>query len=88
MRAPLINFHGTADAAVPFEQLDLIVGDCVRHGKTFETHYYPGETHLFTHRATWRDALGKVEAALRAHLGVATDESPRRARTLRPAETT
>ncbi len=70
MRVPLINFHGTRDAAVPFEQLDLIVDDCVRHGKTFETHYYPGETHLFTHRATWRDALRKVEAALRAHLGV------------------
>jgi len=73
MRVPLINFHGTRDAAVPFEQLDLIVDDCVRHGKTFETHYYPGETHLFTHRATWRDALRKVEAALRAHLGVRTD---------------
>ncbi|HLJ60580.1 MAG TPA: prolyl oligopeptidase family serine peptidase [bacterium] len=70
MRAPLINFHGTADAAVPFEQLDLIVEDCVRHGKRFETHYYPGETHLFTHRATWRDALRKFEAALRTYLGV------------------
>src|SRR5579871_6028336 len=70
MQAPLINFHGTADAAVPSEQLDLIVEDCLRHGKTFEAHYYPGETHLFTHRATWRDALRKMEAALRAHLGV------------------
>jgi len=70
IRVPLINFHGTRDAAVPFEQLDLIVDDCVRHGKMVETHYYPGETHLFTHRATWRDALRKVEAALRAHLGV------------------
>ena len=84
MRAPLINFHGTGDAAVPFEQLDLIVEDCVRHGKTFETHYYPGETHLFTHRATWRDALGKVEAALRAHLAV-TGDAPRQARVRRPA---
>jgi dipeptidyl aminopeptidase/acylaminoacyl peptidase len=86
MQAPLINFHGTRDAAVPFEQLDLIVEDCVRHGKTFETHYYPGESHLFTHRATWRDALGKVEAALRAHFGVASDV-PRRVRTRRPADT-
>jgi dipeptidyl aminopeptidase/acylaminoacyl peptidase len=70
MQAPLVSFHGTADAAVPPEQLDLIVEDCLRHGKRFEAHYYPGEAHLFTHRATWRDALQKMAAALRAHLGV------------------
>ena len=70
MRAPLINLHGTSDEAVPFEQLDLIVKDCLEHAKAFETHYYPEETHLFTHRATWRDALRKVEAALEEHLGL------------------
>ncbi len=69
MRAPLVNLHGTKDAAVPFEQLDMIVKDCVEHGKAFETHYYPDESHLFTHRATWQDALQKVEAALRRYLG-------------------
>lgn len=69
MRAPLVNFHGTSDEAVPFEQLDLIVRDCVRHGRRFETHYYPGETHLFTRRDTWRDALQKVEDALGRYLG-------------------
>jgi dipeptidyl aminopeptidase/acylaminoacyl peptidase len=69
MRAPLVNFHGTADEAVRFDQLDLIVRDCVAHGKRFETHYYPGESHLFTRRETWRDALGKVEDALRRYLG-------------------
>lgn len=69
LRAPLVNFHGTADEAVPFEQLDLIVRDCVAHGKQFETHYYPGESHLFTRRDTWRDALRKVEDALRRYLG-------------------
>ncbi len=69
MRAPLVNLHGTKDAAVPFEQLDLIVKDCIQHGKAFETHYYPDESHLFTHRATWKDALQKVEAALQRHLG-------------------
>ncbi len=74
MRAPLVNFHGTKDAAVPFEQLDLIVKDCLEHGKAFETHYYPDESHLFTHRATWRDALQKVEAALRRHLGYAPED--------------
>jgi len=70
MRAPLVNFHGTADEAVPFEQLDLIVRDCVRHGKRVDTHYYPGETHLFTRRDTWRDALTNVEEALRRYLGL------------------
>jgi dipeptidyl aminopeptidase/acylaminoacyl peptidase len=74
MRAPLVNFHGTNDAAVPFEQLDLIVKDCLAHGKTFETHYYPDESHLFTHRATWRDALRKVQTALRRYLGCPVDE--------------
>jgi dipeptidyl aminopeptidase/acylaminoacyl peptidase len=69
MRAPLVNFHGTKDAAVPFEQLDLIVKDCVEHRKAFETHYYPDETHLFTHRSTWRDALQRVAAALERYLG-------------------
>ncbi|MGH2349957.1 MAG: S9 family peptidase, partial [bacterium] len=59
IRAPLVNLHGTQDEAVPFDQLDLIVKDCVRHGRIFETHYYPDETHLFTHRVTWRDALRK-----------------------------
>jgi len=68
MQAPVVNLHGTADEAVPFEQLDLLVRDCVRQGKRFETHYYPGETHLFTHRDTWRDALTKVEDALRRYL--------------------
>jgi dipeptidyl aminopeptidase/acylaminoacyl peptidase len=68
MRAPLVNLHGTKDAAVPFEQMDMIVTDCVNHAKVFETHYYPGESHLFTHRATWRDALLKVEDALCRYL--------------------
>jgi dipeptidyl aminopeptidase/acylaminoacyl peptidase len=77
MRVPLINLHGTQDEAVPFEQLDLIVADCLEHEKAFETHYYPGETHLFTHRATWRDALRKVEAALVEHLGLPLEAESR-----------
>jgi dipeptidyl aminopeptidase/acylaminoacyl peptidase len=43
MRAPLINFHGTRDEAVPSDQLDLIVKDCLQHGKEFEAHYYPDD---------------------------------------------
>jgi len=74
MRTPLVNLHGTKDEAVPFEQLNLIVKDCVDHGKVFQTHYYPDETHLFTHRATWRDALRKVEDALRLYLGYVPEE--------------
>ncbi len=74
MRVPLVNLHGTKDAAVPFEQLNLIVKDCLAHGKAFETHYYPDESHMFTHRATWRDALLKVETALRRTMGCAFDD--------------
>lgn len=74
MRAPLVNLHGTKDAAVPFAQLDLIVKDCLAHGKAFETHYYPDESHMFTHRATWRDALLKVQAALRRTMGCTFDD--------------
>jgi len=64
-----VSFHGSKDAAVPIEQLDLIIKDCVEHRKAFEAHYYPDETHLFTHRATWRDALQKIAAAIARHLG-------------------
>ncbi|MDQ7842202.1 MAG: prolyl oligopeptidase family serine peptidase [Armatimonadota bacterium] len=76
LRAPLINLHGTKDEAVPFEQLNLIVKDCVEHGKVFEAHYYPEETHLFTRRTTWRDALRKVEGALQRYLGYTPEDAP------------
>ncbi len=68
MKAPLINLHGTRDEAVPFNQLDAIVKDCVEHGKTFETHYYPDEPHVFVSPKTWRDAFGKIERAFDRHL--------------------
>jgi dipeptidyl aminopeptidase/acylaminoacyl peptidase len=73
MRAPLVNLHGTKDEAVPFDQLDLIVKDCLEHGKRFEAHYYPDESHFFTNRATWQDAIRKIEEALRTHLGYAPE---------------
>ncbi len=85
MRAPLVNFHGTKDAAVPFDQLDMIVKDCVAHQKVFETHYYPDETHLFTRRDTWRDALGKVVAAVERYLGSGRREIPSADLLLAPA---
>ncbi len=68
MRAPLVNLHGTSDAAVPFAQLDEIVKECLAHGKVFETHYYPDETHVFTHRRTWADAFSKIERAFERYL--------------------
>lgn len=61
MNKPLINFHGTADANVDFEQMDRIVLDCVRLGKEYEAYYYPEEVHMFRWRATWVDAFEKIE---------------------------
>lgn len=68
MTAPLINLHGTKDESVPFAQLDEVVKDCVAHGKRFETHYYPDESHVFTHRRTWADAFRKIERAFERYL--------------------
>ncbi|MDR7419503.1 MAG: prolyl oligopeptidase family serine peptidase [Armatimonadota bacterium] len=68
MRAPLVAFHGTRDASVPFSQFDEMVQDCVRAGKMFEAHYYPDETHVFTFRQTWADVFRKIEHALDRYL--------------------
>ncbi|MEX2356234.1 MAG: prolyl oligopeptidase family serine peptidase, partial [Thermaerobacterales bacterium] len=65
---PLVNFHGTDDASVEFEQLNQLVGDLVAQGKEFEAHYYPGEAHIFKYRQTWRDFLPKLVRALDRHL--------------------
>lgn len=68
LKAPLLNLHGTADEAVDFAQLDVIVKDCTDHNKDFAALYYPGETHLFHRRKTWEDALRRIEAAFERHL--------------------
>lgn len=65
---PLINFHGTKDANVDFEQLDRIVEDCLQLGKTYEAYYYPNEVHMFALRRTWRDVLPKMERELEKYL--------------------
>jgi dipeptidyl aminopeptidase/acylaminoacyl peptidase len=57
---PLLNLMGTADERVDFAQFDSLVSDLTRLGKPFELMYYPGETHSFTHRHTWRDAFGRM----------------------------
>jgi len=61
LKKPLINFHGTKDANVDFEQMDRIVADCVKMGKTYEAYYYPGEVHTFAYRHTWLDAFAKMD---------------------------
>ena len=61
LNKPLINFHGTKDANVDFEQMDRIVTDCIKMGKTSEAYYYPGEVHTFAYKHTWLDAFTKME---------------------------
>lgn len=61
LKNPLINFHGTKDLNVDFEQMDRIVADCVKMGKTYEAYYYPGEVHTFAYRHTWLDAFVKMD---------------------------
>jgi dipeptidyl aminopeptidase/acylaminoacyl peptidase len=69
LKNPLINVMGTADANVDFEQLDRIVLDCVRLGKTYEAYYYPKEVHMFRWRTTWADAFPKIEREFEKYLG-------------------
>jgi dipeptidyl aminopeptidase/acylaminoacyl peptidase len=69
LKNPLINFMGTADANVDFEQMDRIVMDCVKLGKKYEAYYYPKEVHMFRWRQTWADAFPKIEREFEKHLG-------------------
>ncbi len=68
LKAPLYNFHGTADVNVDIGQMDRIVKDCVRLGKGFEAYYYPGEVHTFNERTSWEDAFARIERALETNL--------------------
>ena len=61
LAAPLLVLHGTADQAVPVLQSFRLVDALVRAGKRFDVGIYPGETHAFTYRRTWRDAMARVE---------------------------
>ncbi|WP_135830256.1 S9 family peptidase [Halorussus halobius] len=66
--APLYNFHGTDDAYVNFEQLDVVVEGMLEHDNDYEAEYFPDENHVFARRATWRRTLRKVAAAFESHL--------------------
>jgi len=61
LAAPVLVLHGTADQAVPVLQSFRLVDALVRAGKRFDVGIYPGETHAFTYRSTWRDAMARVE---------------------------
>jgi dipeptidyl aminopeptidase/acylaminoacyl peptidase len=69
MKKPLINFMGTADKNVDFEQMDRIVLDMVKLGKTYEAYYYPNEVHMFRWRRTWADAFPKAEREFEKYMG-------------------
>jgi len=66
--SPLYNFHGTGDAYVNFEQLDVVVDGMLEHGNEYEAEYYPDESHVFSKRATWERTFRKIEKAFAAHL--------------------
>jgi dipeptidyl aminopeptidase/acylaminoacyl peptidase len=61
LAVPLLVLHGTADQAVPALQSFRLIDALVRAGKRFDVGIYPGETHAFTHRRTWEDAMSRVE---------------------------
>jgi len=73
MQGHLLSLMGTSDERVDFAQMDSIVRDCTKHGKSFDLMYYPGETHTFTWRATWADAFRRIEQTFRRHLAAARD---------------
>ncbi len=76
LKNPLLNLMGTEDERVDFTQMDSIIRDCVAHEKDFAVLYYPGETHTFTHRRTWKDALPRIEGAFRRYLMTAPNDRP------------
>jgi dipeptidyl aminopeptidase/acylaminoacyl peptidase len=77
LQRPLLNLMGTADANVDFAQLDAIVRDLTERRKDFAALYYPGETHMFTRRATWEDAFARIEAAFERYLRGDPERRPR-----------
>ena len=76
LRKPLLNLMGTEDERVDFGQLHAIIRDCVANEKDFAVHYYPGETHTFTFRRTWRDAFPRMERAFQRYLMTPPDQRP------------
>jgi dipeptidyl aminopeptidase/acylaminoacyl peptidase len=76
LERPLLNLMGTSDERVDYQQLELIVSDCVTRGKDFASISYPGETHMFAHRHTWADAFARIERAFERHLKQPPEQRP------------
>lgn len=68
MVSPICNFHGSADDAVPFSQMDELIVELVKEGKDFEVVYYPGESHLFGKKETWKDVFSRIERYFKKYL--------------------
>ncbi len=76
LRNPLLNLMGTEDERVDFGQMHAIIRDCVANEKDFAVIYYPGETHTFTWRRTWKDAFPRIERAFKRYLATSSEQRP------------
>lgn len=76
LRNPLLNLMGTEDERVDFAQMHAIIRDCVANEKDFAVVYYPGETHTFTWRWTWKDAFPRIERAFTRYLTTPKGQRP------------
>lgn len=65
---PLLVLHGTDDDCVPVLQSLRLLDALVGADRPFESMIYPGEGHVFSRPATWRDAFRRVETFLGRHL--------------------
>jgi dipeptidyl aminopeptidase/acylaminoacyl peptidase len=69
VRAPLMVLQGENDSNVPRAESDLVVAALKKRGTLVEYKVYPNEGHGFTHRENRLDAMNRVVAFFRKHLG-------------------
>lgn len=62
LETPLLLMHGQADARAPYRQFKMVVRGLKKHGKTFESHSYPGEPHRFRKLENRIDLYQRLEA--------------------------
>jgi dipeptidyl aminopeptidase/acylaminoacyl peptidase len=62
VETPILLMHGEADVRAPFRQYERVVEALKRHGKTFESHSFPGEPHRFRDPANRVDLYSRLEA--------------------------
>jgi dipeptidyl aminopeptidase/acylaminoacyl peptidase len=68
VKAPVLTLHGEADVRAPFEQYTMLVTELKKHGKTFESHSYPGEPHGFRSLKNRADLYVRAEAWMDKYL--------------------